>query len=164
MKRNRQGRFTKEPVSSMNYAEEYYNKYEKKIKRAYPDVEDLADFKAKVEFDMFAPKTFSSKRVAKQKMDDALYRAAGGDLEALKAKREAWNINGRNYFSKVQQLNKKIGDFVDITETSISDTETVVGYYELKNEEDIIIGKVRIQEPGQSPYEVYKFINRRDIM
>lgn len=164
MKRNRQGRFTKEPISSERFAEEYYRKYERKIKRAYPDVEDLADFKAKVEFDMFAPKTFSSRRVAKQKMDDALYRAAGGDLEALKAKREAWNINGRSYFSKVQQLNNKVGSFIDITETSISETETVVGYYELKNEENIIIGKIRIQEPGQSPYEIYKFISRGEIM
>ena len=66
MKRKK-GKFVKESVNSMEYAEQYYKKNEKKIKRLMPYIEDAKDFKTTVDLEMFAPKTFSSKTVAKNR-------------------------------------------------------------------------------------------------
>lgn len=164
MKRKK-GKFVKESINSEVYAEQYYKKNEKKIKKVMPYIEDIKDFKAAVELDMFAPKTFSSKTIAKEKMDDFLKEKSGVDMTKLKAKRQAFKINGEEFgFDKLQQLNKKIGDFRE-AEFSISDTETVTGYYDIKykedeNKEEAILAKVLISEPGDSPYEIYKFVSR----
>lgn len=159
MKRRR-GKFIKEAINSMDYAEQYYRKNEAKIKRLMPYVEDVEDFKTIVDLDMFAPKTFTSKTTAKKQMDEFLMEKAGVDMTKLKAKRQAFNTNGEEFgFNKIQQLNKKIGDFRDI-EFSISDTETVTGYYDIKNNENAILARVLISEPGESPYEIYKFVSR----
>ena len=165
MKR-RKGKFAKESVNSMEYAEQYYKKNEKKIKRLMPYIEDVNDFKTTVDLEMFAPKTFSSKTVAKQKMDEFLMEKSGVDMTKLKAKRQAFKINGEEFgFNKLQQLNKKIGDFRE-AEFSISNTETVTGYYDIKykedknKEEEAILARVLISEPGDSPYEIYKFVSR----
>ena len=169
MKR-RKGKFVKESVTSMEYAEQYYRKNEKKIKKVMPYIEDVEDFKTTVDLEMFAPKTFSSKTVAKQKMDEFLMEKSGVDMTKLKAKRQAFKINGEEFrFDKLQQLNKRIGDFRE-AEFSISNTETVTGYYDIKYKEDknkeeeveeAILARVLISEPGDSPYEVYKFVSRR---
>ena len=159
MKRKK-GRFAKESVNSMEYAEQYYRKNEEKIKRLMPYVEDVEDFKTIVDLDMFAPKAFSSKTTAKKQMDEFLMEKAGVDMTKLNAKRQAFRINGEEFgFTKLQQLNKKIGDFKDI-EFSINDRETVAGYYEIKNNDSVVLAKVFVTEPGESPYEIYKFVSR----
>lgn len=159
MKR-KQGKFVKEPVNSEVYAEQYYYKNKAKIQKIMPYIEDVNDFKAAVELDMFAPKTFSSKTIAKQKMDDFLKEKSGVDMTKIKAKRQAFEVNGEEFgFTKIQQLNKKIGDFNEAS-ISISDTETVTGYYDIKNDNNVILASVLINEPGESPYEIYKFVSR----
>ncbi|MBO7714037.1 MAG: hypothetical protein J6S85_10735 [Methanobrevibacter sp.] len=159
MKR-RKGKFVKESISSMDYAEQYYRKNKDKIKRLMPYIEDVNDFKLAVELDMFAPKTFSSKTTAKKQMDEFLMEKSGVDMTKLKAKRQAFNENGEEFgFTKIQQLNKKIGDFTE-SEFSISDYETVTGYYDIKNNSSAILARVLINEPGESPYEIYKFVSR----
>lgn len=159
MKRKK-GKFVKESINSEVYAEQYYRKNEEKIKRLMPYVEDVEDFKTIVDLEMFAPKTFSSKTTAKQKMEEFLMEKAGVDMTKLKAKRQAFKINGEEFgFDKLQQLNKKIGDFRD-AEFSINNTETVTGYYDIKNNEETILARVLISEPGDSPYEIYKFVSR----
>lgn len=158
MKR-RKGKFIKESISSMDYAEQYYRKNEEKIKRLMPFVSDITDFKMAVKYRMDAPEKFSSKTIAKDKMDDFLRQASGVDMDKLHAKRQAFNINGEEFgFSKIQQLNKKIGDYNDM-EFEISDTEKVVGYYDVKNS-NVILAQVEIKEPNSSPYFVYKFVSR----
>lgn len=159
MKRKK-GKFVKESISSMTYAEQYYKKNEKKIKKVIPYVEDVEDFKTIVDLEMFAPKTFASRTIAKKQMEEFLMEKAGVDMTKLNAKRQAFRINGEEFgFDKLQKLNKKIGDFRE-AEFSISNTETVTGYYDIKNNEEAILAKVLISEPGDSPYEVYKFVSR----
>lgn len=158
MKRKK-GKFIKESISSMDYAEQYYRKNEEKIKRLMPYIEDVNDFKMVVKYRMDAPEKFSSKTIAKDKMDDFIREASGVDMDKLHAKRQAFNINGEEFgFSKIQQLNKKIGDYNDM-EFEISDTEKVVGYYDIKNS-NAILAQVEIKEPNSSPYFVYKFVSR----
>ena len=158
MKR-RKGKFIKESISSMDYAEQYYRKNEQKIKTIMPYVEDVEDFKMVVEYRMFAPAKFSSKKIAKQKMDDFMKEISGVDMDKLKAKREAFNYNGPEFgFDKIQKLNKKIGDYSDF-EKQLTETEKLVGYYEIKNS-DAILAQLEIHEPGQSPYYVYRFVSR----
>ena len=164
MKRKK-GKFVKEPINSKVYAEQYYIKNKEKIKKVMPYVEDVEDFKTTVELEMFAPKIFPSRTKAKKQMDEFLMEKAGVDMTKLKAKRQAFGYNGEEFgFTKMQQLNKKIGDFRE-AEFSISDTETVTGYYDIKykedeNKEEAILAKVLISESGDSPYEVYKFVSR----
>ena len=159
MKRKK-GKFVKESINSEVYAEQYYKKNEKKIKKVMPYIEDINDFKAAVELDMFAPKTFSSKTIAKQKMDDFLKEKSGVDMTKIRAKRQAFEVNGEEFgFTKIQQLNKKIGNFNEAS-ISISNTETVTGYYDIKNNESTILASVLINESGDSPYEIYKFVSR----
>lgn len=159
MKRKK-GKFVKESINAKVYAEQYYIKNEDKIKKVMPYVEDVKDFKTIVELEMFAPKIFSSKTIAKKQMDEFLMEKAGVDMTKLKAKRQAFRINGEEFgFTKMQQLNKKIGDFKNI-EFSINDRETVTGYYDIKNNESTILASVLINESGESPYEIYKFVSR----
>lgn len=159
MKRKK-GKFVKESIKSEVYAEQYYIKNEDKIKKVMPQVEDVEDFKTTVELEMFAPKIFSSRTIAKKQMDEFLMEKAGVDMTKLNAKRQAFKINGEEFgFDKLQKLNKKIGDFSE-AEFSISNTETVTGYYDIKNNEEAILAKVLINGSGDSPYEVYKFVSR----
>ena len=110
MKRKK-GKFIKESVRSADYAEQYYKKNEEKIRRIMPYIEDVNDFKMAVKYRMGAPEKFSSKRVAREKMDDFIKEVSGVDMDKLRAKRQAFNINGEEFgFIKIQQLNKKVGD------------------------------------------------------
>lgn len=158
MKR-RKGKFIKESISSMDYAEQYYRKNEKKIKRLMPYIEDVNDFKMSVKYRMDAPEKFSSKTVAKEKMDDFIKEVSGVDMTKLRAKRQAFGYNGEEFgFTKMQQLNKKIGDYNDM-EFKINDTEKVIGYYDVKNS-NAVLAQVEVKEPDSSPYFVYKFVSR----